>query len=197
MSFGTIARTAAVLAALALSPCVSAATPDASMLANTCAGCHGTDGASIGPATPTIAGLSTEYFIDMMEAYSSDEIPSTVMGRIAKGYTKEEIEQLAKHFAELPFVRLDQNFDKAAAERGAKLHRKFCEKCHEDGGRLGEDDAGILAGQWTPYLRWSMDDYISDKREMTKKMRKKVTKMLEDHGDEGVEQLLHFYASQK
>jgi cytochrome c553 len=72
-----------------------------------------------------------------------------------------------------------------------------CEKCHEDGGRLGEDDAGILAGQWTPYLRWSMDDYISDKREMTKKMRKKVTKLLEEHGDAGVEQLLHFYASQK
>ena len=193
----TIRYAAAVLAAFVLSPHASAATPDATMLANTCAGCHGTDGVSIGPATPTIAGLSTEYFIDMMDAYKADEIPSTVMGRIAKGYTEEEIALLAKHFAELPFVRLDQNFDKGAAERGAKLHRKFCEKCHEDGGRLGEDDAGILAGQWTPYLRWSMDDYISDKREMTKKMRKKVTKLLEEHGDAGVEQLLHFYASQK
>ncbi|KPK40540.1 MAG: sulfide dehydrogenase [Gammaproteobacteria bacterium SG8_47] len=185
------------MAAFALSPCVSAATPSASMLANTCAGCHGTDGVSIGPATPTIAGMSTEYFVDMMEAYKADEIPSTVMGRIAKGYTKEEIEVLAEHFAKLPFVRPDQQVDEAAANQGAKLHRKFCEKCHEDGGRSSEDDAGILAGQWTPYLRWSMDDFTSDKREMTKKMRKKVTKMLEDHGDEGIEQLLQFYASQK
>ena len=28
----------------------------ASMLADTCSGCHGTDGASVGPASPTIAG---------------------------------------------------------------------------------------------------------------------------------------------
>lgn len=197
MTVRAIACTAAVLAAFAGNPCATAATPDAGMLADTCAGCHGTDGASIGPATPTIAGLSTEYFIDMMKAYKANEIPSTVMGLIAKGYTEEEIKLLAKHFAELPFVRLDQGFDQATADRGAKLHRKFCEKCHEDGGRVGEDDAGILAGQWTPYLRWSMDDFMSDKREMTKKMRKKVTKMLEDHGDESIDQLLHFYASQK
>ena len=35
-----------------------AATPSARMLANTCAGCHGTDGSSVGPASPTIAGIS-------------------------------------------------------------------------------------------------------------------------------------------
>jgi sulfide dehydrogenase cytochrome subunit len=42
---------------------------DATMLANTCAGCHGPDGASGGPATPTIAGLSTEYFVEVMNGY--------------------------------------------------------------------------------------------------------------------------------
>ena len=48
---------------LALGGVAFAATPSASMLANTCAGCHGPKGNSHGPATPTISGISSEYFI--------------------------------------------------------------------------------------------------------------------------------------
>ena len=47
------------------------AAPTASMLADTCAGCHGTDGASVGPATPNIAGLSETYFTDTMLAFKT------------------------------------------------------------------------------------------------------------------------------
>ena len=108
---------AVLLAAFVYGPRVSIAAPSASMLANTCAGCHGTDGVSSGPATPTIAGMSTEYFIDMMEAYKSDEYPSTVMGLIAKGYSEDEIETLAKYFAELPFVTQEQSVDAAKSEK--------------------------------------------------------------------------------
>ena len=41
-------------------------------LGNTCAGCHGTNGQSVGPA-PTIAGLSPDYFTSVMEQYRSGE----------------------------------------------------------------------------------------------------------------------------
>ena len=63
------------------------------MLADTCAGCHGTDGASAGPASPIIAGMNAECFVDMMEGFRDDSIYSTIMGRIAKGYTDDEIEK--------------------------------------------------------------------------------------------------------
>jgi len=43
--------------------------PSAQMLSDTCAGCHGTDGNSGGPATPTIAGISEEYFVEIMQGY--------------------------------------------------------------------------------------------------------------------------------
>ncbi len=74
---------------------------------------------------------------------------------------------------------------------------KYCEKCHADGGSSAEDDAGILAGQWQPYLKWTLDDYNSGDREMYKKMAKKMNKMLKKEGDEGITQLLHYYAGQK
>jgi cytochrome c553 len=71
----------------------------ATMLADTCAGCHGTDGASTGPATPSIAGNSEIYTVDTMMAFKSGERPSTVMGRIAKGYSEEEFKLMGSYFA--------------------------------------------------------------------------------------------------
>ncbi len=169
----------------------------AEMLANTCAGCHGTYGASNGPATPTIAGLSSEYFIEVMEGFKSAETPSTIMARIAKGYSKDEIAAMAGYFAKKPFVKSNQPFDANLVREGAKMHDKYCEKCHANAGQLPEDDSGILAGQLTPYLAATMADYIAGDREMTKKMRKKVKKMMEKKGDAGLHALLQFYASQQ
>jgi len=172
--------------------------PSALMLSNTGAGCHGTDGSSVGPATPFIAGISKEYFIETMESYQDPEgRPATIMGRIAKGYTKEEIALMADYFSTQKMNRLTQEFDPKLAKQGEKLHKKYCEKCHEDGGRSAEDDAGILAGQWHEYLTFTMDDFRSGHREMTKKMGKKVKKLDKKEGDKGFTALMHYYASQK
>jgi sulfide dehydrogenase cytochrome subunit len=186
-----------IACSVALGGTAVAATPSASMLGNTCAGCHGTNGNSNGPATPTIAGISSEYFIETMEAYKKGERASTIMTRIAKGYTEEEIKLMADFFAKQKFARLPQKADAKMAKRGKKLHDKYCEKCHEDGGRSTEDDAGILAGQWKPYLKYTMEDFMSGGREMSKKMKKKVDKLKKSKGDAGLEQLYHYYASQK
>ena len=175
----------------------AAGTPSAEMMANTCAGCHGTNGSSQGPASPTIAGISKDYFIETMQAYKSDERPSTIMSRIAKGYTDKEIELMAGFFAKQPFVRQTQSFDQKKAGQGKRLHKKYCEKCHENGGRSSEDDAGILAGQWQPYLHFTMDDFNSGRRAMEKKMKKRMKELNEKHGAAGVDALMNFYASQK
>ncbi|PLX35051.1 MAG: cytochrome c4 [Hyphomicrobiales bacterium] len=177
----------------------------ADMLANTCAGCHGTDGASAGPGSPNISGLSVDYFIETMQGFKDGSIPSTIMTRIAKGYSDAEFKTLAMHFGKLKFVKAKgQAFDAELAKDGAKIHDKYCEKCHADGGTNKDDDSGVLAGQWTPYLKWTLADYINfvndaegDKREPTKKMRKRLKKMLEDKGEAGVTALLNYYASQQ
>ena len=147
------------------------AAPTASMLADTCAGCHGTDGASVGPATPNIAGLSETYFTDTMLAFKNDERASTVMGRIAKGYSEEEIKLMAGFFASKPRASTSQELDAAKVAAGEKLYGKNCSKCHDENGSLADDDAGILASQWLPYLTYQMEDFRSGATEMTKKMK--------------------------
>ena len=104
--------------------------------------------------------------------------------------TAAEQEQAAKSAAEAA-AKAAKDAEKVAA--GAKLYGKNCEKCHDKNGSLADDDSGILAGQWLPYLEYSMQDFRADKRDMPKKMRKKVEKL--DYSD--IEALLQYFASQQ
>ena len=172
---------------------VQAADPSAKMMADTCAGCHGTDGASVGPASPNLAGISAIYFTDTMLAFKSGDRKSTIMGRIAKGYTDEQIEAMGEHFAALPVYKAPQQIDAALASKGAKVYDKGCAKCHDENGSLPDDDAGILAGQWLPYLEYSMEDFAAGDRDAPKKMAKAVSKLSDDE----LAAVLAFFASQK
>jgi sulfide dehydrogenase cytochrome subunit len=185
-----------VACSLALSGAAFAAAPSGAMLGNTCAGCHGTDGNSQGPATPTIAGMNAEVMVETMQGFKSGAINSTIMTRIAKGYSDDEIKAMAGFFAKKKFAPAKQSADAKLADKGAKLHKKYCEKCHEDGGKSNEE-GGVLAGQWMPYMSYTMADFMSGKREMGKKMKKKVDKMHKKEGDAGIKALLNFYANAK
>lgn len=70
------------------------------MLSLSCAGCHGTDGKSES-VIPTIYGRSAEYIQTALLDFKSGARPSTVMGRHAKGYSDEEIHQIAEYFGSL------------------------------------------------------------------------------------------------
>ncbi len=91
---------AAGLAALAAVLLVSEAAlaADPWLLASSCSGCHGSfEGLSTG--IPRIQGLPEAAIVSALHAFRSGERPSTVMGRIAKGYTEDEIRQLAAYYS--------------------------------------------------------------------------------------------------
>ncbi len=90
----------------------------ATMLANTCAGCHGTNGISQGPLTPSIAGLPKSYLSESMHDFASGKRASTVMQRIAKGYTEADIQALSEYFSKLP----DEKSLKAAKKETNHSH---------------------------------------------------------------------------
>ncbi len=166
------------------------------MLSNTCAGCHGTYGASNGPSIPTLSGMSSTYLVEMMQGYKSDEIPSTIMGRLAKGYSDEEITLMGEYFSKQKYVAATgQKVDEAKAKKGAKIHDKYCEKCHSEIGTVADDDSGYLKGQWKSYLAAQMMDYQNKDRKASKKMAKKFKKMHKKHGAEGLEALVEYYSS--
>lgn len=170
--------------------------PGVEMMANTCAGCHGPNGSSNGPVTPTIASISVDYFILSMKDYKSGRRPATVMDRIAKGYSDEDIAAMAKYFQQKPFLRVKQTTDAAKVKSGKALAKKYCESCHEDEGRVAEG-VGVLAGQWLPYMQYSMVDFMSGKRDTERRQKAKFDQVVKEKGMDAFQDILHYYASVK
>ncbi|WP_455202208.1 c-type cytochrome [Kaarinaea lacus] len=104
---------------------------------------------------------------------------------------------MADFFSKQKIIRFTQDYDARQAKRGKKLHKKYCNKCHEEGGGYAEDDAGILAGQWAPFLRFTLSDFLTGDRSMGVKKKQQLDKLIKQQGNQGVEQLIQFYASQK
>ena len=119
------------------------------MLASTCEGCHGDNGVSNGPATPSIAGMSHDYFVEAMQEFADEDTRTTIMTRIAKGYNAAELDAMATYYAAQKPASARQKVDSKMAMKGANLHEEYCSKCHKDGGKDVSEDAGLLAGQWT------------------------------------------------
>lgn len=65
-------------------------------LMNACAACHGPDGRSQG-AIPSIHALPKEQLVDSLRAFRSGARQGTVMNRIAKGLSDDDITALATH----------------------------------------------------------------------------------------------------
>jgi sulfide dehydrogenase cytochrome subunit len=178
---------------LAVSAIAQAAPPSAAMLSNACAGCHGTNGGSAGPSMPSLASQSKVAIVDAMKKFKSGERPSTVMGRLAKGYSDAEIDAMGDHFSKQKFHSTSQAVDAAKVKKGSDLQEANCSRCHLDDGKDGKDDTPVMASQWLPYLQMQMELYQSGKRKMPEKMAEKVKPL----SKEDIEALLHFYASVK
>lgn len=68
-------------------------------LAATCTGCHGTNGATLGGSLPPLAGQSKETLLAALQAFKAGARPATIMTQLAKGYTDEQLDQIAAFFA--------------------------------------------------------------------------------------------------
>jgi len=164
---------------------------DVAKLVETCASCHGKDGASTESDVPIVGGYSAPFISDSLTAYKKKERPcpetkyrggdkkgqKTDMCQVAKDLSDTDIKQVAQHFAGKKFVRAQQKFDPALAKKGKEIHERACEKCHSEGGSVANDDAGITAGQWMPYLKEQFKEFSTGKRPMAKKMKPKIEKL--------------------
>jgi len=175
-----------------LCACSVVAAEDLPLLAE-CTACHGERGQSQSPDTPILAGLSVETFVQAMKAYQTQKRPPHPLA--FKPYSKTELEKMGAFFAAQAFVPTKQEKLAHSAARGRLLHRDYCEKCHENQGRTDKRGVSILAGQWMPYLRQTMQDYRNRKREMPKAMRERLDVMLDAHGLTSIEDLIQYYAS--
>ncbi|NVM78981.1 cytochrome c553 [Duganella sp. SG902] len=88
-----------LLAAASVAAAQPPAIPPGVRLAATCAACHGTDGKTQGGTLPALAGQSQQALSASLQAFKTGQRESTIMSQIAKGYSDEQIAQLAAYFA--------------------------------------------------------------------------------------------------
>jgi len=173
--------------------------------AKQCEACHGTNGVTTDKHIPVLAGMSAFYLDGEIQAYkkglrpcpktkfpNDSKKPATDMCDIAKKLSAADVTAVDKFFESQKFVAPDQQFDAAAAAKGKVIHNTECELCHTDGGSEAMDDAGILAGQWIPYLQETFKEYQSGKRTAPEKMKPKIMALKPDQ----VNALIQFYASE-
>jgi len=194
-------------AILCLVPAPGASAADINALMAVCAGCHGKDGASIEPSVPINGGMSATYLADQLSAFKNKQRPCPVtemkagdtkgtktdMCAMAGSLDDADIKQVAGYLAKQKFVRASQPADAALAAKGRQIHQQNCEKCHSNNGSLADDDSGILAGQWTPYLKEQLADFGSGARKVDPKMKPVVDRL----NAADIDALLNFYAGMK
>lgn len=183
---------------LALSATALATPPAAAMLANACAGCHGTLGASAGPSMPILAGQSKPYLVAAMHAFRNGARPATIMGRLAKAYSDDEILALAEYFSlQKPPAPAQTSVAEAGYAKGREIHEMHCASCHVDSGRKINENAAapvpVVAGQWLAYLQIQIDDFSSSKRRMNDHMAVQMKPLSRTEQDA----VAHFYAGVK
>ena len=172
-----------------------------------CLACHGAGGASQDSSIPTIGGYSAKYIVDSLGNFKKKlrscaevTVPSgpkkgtkSDMCKVVAELSAAELEATARYLAGRKFVRAKQPFDATKAAKGQSVYGKLCRRCHEDGGSSPDEDNGILAGQWTPYLKAQLAAFRAGKRTIDDKMKARLEKV----GADEEEALLHFFASQQ
>ncbi|MDE2150201.1 MAG: c-type cytochrome [Gammaproteobacteria bacterium] len=195
-------RTILLAASFAVFATAAGAAPPAYI--QSCADCHGNNGISADGKFPTIAGMSAFYLEGQIEAYQKGQRPcpktsdpvkkaETDMCDIAKKLTPDQVKETAEFFAAQKFVAAQQPVDATLAAKGKSIHDAHCEICHSDGGSQAIDDAGILAGQWKPYLVTTLAEYHDGKRIEPEKMKPQTKALSADD----IKALAEFYAGEE
>ena len=90
-----MAQNAAPAAVLDAGPSVQ----DISLIAGTCANCHGPNGRSTG-VIPSLRGVNERHLLARMQAFKAGTATdATVMTRLMKGYDDAQIQALAQWFS--------------------------------------------------------------------------------------------------
>lgn len=129
-----------------------------------CATCHGEAGVPTGPDIPVIWGQEFYYLYVQLKDYNAGRRANEIMSGIAAEMTKEQMQALAKYFADKPWPRTSFAVDDAASSRGeTALGAGQCSQCHL-GGYNGNSRIPRLAGQQPHYLQRTMLEFKSKVR---------------------------------
>lgn len=103
-----LAQTTPVAATTAAAPAAAPVVPGpttnpkpvpASVMAHSCAACHGTHGQLGDEFFKPLAGMPVQQFVRTMTDFREGQRPATLMGHVAKGFTDADLQAMGEFFA--------------------------------------------------------------------------------------------------
>jgi len=131
-------------------------------LAAGCAKCHGEDGNSKMPGTPSLAGQQPHYLVTAIQEYHRGDRGTAAMKAILRDSSRLDLESLALYYASrTPAQRPAPSFgDPAAGEPRTAM----CGGCHGPRGVSSDAATPSLAGQDPRYLMKSIKAYRTSRQ---------------------------------
>lgn len=150
-----------------------------------CAACHGEDGNSSDPNTPTLAGEDASYLVEATKAYRDGTREYLMMKHPVASLSDQDIENLAAFYAsqepKAPTVRRPLTTEDWVAR---------CNRCHGDDGKSTDPRFPRLSAQHKEYVQAALKAYQSEARRNS--MMRAMTALL---SEAEIENLAAYYAS--
>ncbi len=155
-----------------------------------CAGCHGEDGNSEAPGTPSLAGQHDNYLLTAIQAYEDGTRAEPMMHALTQALSRSQAEDIAYFYAAMIPRRA------AAPTKGDPVAGLAvtapCAGCHGVDGNSTDPKNPRLAGQSADYLIAAVNAYKDGSRQHDV-MHDQVIALR----DQDVEDLAAYYASKE
>lgn len=155
--------------------------------AASCAGCHGEDGVSASPATPSLAGQDAQYLVAALQAYKSGSRGDETMKGMTASLDDVAMKDMAAYYASLepkaPNVRKPLTTEEWAQR---------CDRCHGVNGNSTDPRLPMLAGQRADYLLIALQGYRARTRKSSE-----MAAMSDGLSEDDLDNLAGHYAHQK
>lgn len=160
-----------------------------------CAGCHGTDGNSIAPLMPSLAGQDSSYLSKTTLDYRNGLRRDGMMAKATKGMSDQQINDVSAYFASQrpdPYIRA-ASYVKGQFNplRDASKMAKSCDGCHGPDGNSLQAGMPSLTGLTPEYLVASTLSYRDGSRQ-----HPEMEKVVDDLSDLDIEKISYYYATQ-
>ena len=155
--------------------------------ADACAGCHGEQGVSATPTTPSLAGQDAEYVTAALRGYKDGTRNNETMKGLATPLDDSKIKNLAAYYAtqqpQAPNVRKPLT---------TQEWTERCERCHGLNGNSTNPRLPALAGQRTDYLIKVLHAYRTGARKSPE-----MAAMSGDLTENDIDNLAAYFAGQR
>ena len=154
-----------------------------------CASCHGADGNSTTPGTPSLAGQQPLYFVAATQEYLTGARKSAPMDPMLRKMSALDTESAAMFFAsQTPAQRSAPPVGDAAA---GEPKTAVCGGCHGSHGVSTDSATPSLAGQDPQYLTQAIKAYRTTRKHAL------MSRLVSELSDRDIDNIVAFYATQK